>query len=116
MKLTQKLTLEQVLENNKHLPLIVVGALASDFLNAAIISANISVRDLATLNFDIKPMLVIEGLDKVDTETQKNFVTLLKDRGGISKNLPVDVQIIIPVQSKEKLSREILDLSLIWKL
>lgn len=112
----QKLKLNNVLSNNKDWPLVIIGATSADFKNATIVPATLSARDLATLNFEVKPTLIIDGLDKVNENVQENFITLFKDRGGMSKDLPTGTQIIIPVASKEKLSRKILDLALIWEL
>lgn len=115
MSQVRQAKLEQVLKDNKEWPLVIVNAKAGDFADATIIPSSIAANDLYT-GFESKPLLLIEELDNISEQEQEKFISLLKDRRMGSSKLPRDVQIIIPVKSKNSLSKKIQSLCLFWEL
>ena len=112
----QKLKLKQVVEQNAKWPLAVIGATPSDFAKATVIPANIPDQDLWDLNFPMSDKLVIDGLDTLSEPEQEKFITLLKDRSGITNTLPEDTQIILTVKNRDALAQTIQRLLIFWEI
>lgn len=94
--------------------LLIVGATASDFAEYPMIEADISVQDLIkhiehleSVKHELKKkmLLVITGLDKISAEEQAKFIPLLKDRQIMASKLPDSVQIVMPVDDANAVSR-----------
>ncbi len=118
--------LSKVLSNNAENPLIIVSDENITFENTVTINANINERDLhiesmwqkkiMLRNSNKHLFLVINGLDNIEAEEQDKFIHLLKDRRSGTFKLPDYVQIVIPVKDKEKVSKQIKSLSLLWEV
>lgn len=119
-----ELELRQVLKNNSKHPLVVAGDVHIDFKDFTSLDAKMDERELhIPANWhnlleskaqNKKNYLLISGLDTVEYRQQEIFVSLLKDRRAGNFKLPENIQIIIPVADKNKLSPRILSLVLVW--
>ena len=115
--------LKKILKASQSISLVVVGSTAKDFdfTDKTIVSASIVERDLFDsedfyLKCISKPLLLIDGLDTIGEQEQEKFVGLIKDRSVWSSRLPENVQIVITVKSKRKLSKKIQNLIWFWVL
>ena len=118
--------LSKVLSDNAKNPLIIVSDEDIVLENTITINATISERDLHIESMWHKKImlrhsnkhlfLVINGLDNIEAEEQDKFSHLLKDRRSGTFKLPDYVQIVIPVKDKEKVSKQIKSLSLLWEV
>ena len=118
--------LSKVLSDNTKNPLIIVSDEDIVLENTITINATISERDLHIESMWHKKImlrhsnkhlfLVINGLDNIEAEEQDKFIHLLKDRRSGTFKLPDYVQIVIPVKDKEKVSKQIKSLSLLWEV
>lgn len=118
--------LSKVLSDNAKNPLIIVSDEDIVLENTITINANINERDLhiesmwqkkiMLRNSNKHLFLIINGLDNIDVEEQNKFAHLLKDRRSGTFKLPDYVQIVIPVKDKEKVSKQIKSLSLLWEV
>lgn len=121
-----KLKLEQVLRNNPLQPLVIAGNEIPEMENSISLMASVDERELHIPSGwhkllemkaqNQKAYLVIESLDEVDCEKQEQFAGLVKDRRAGNYKLPANVQIVIPVRDKSRLSKKIQLLSLIWDI
>lgn len=118
--------LSKVLSDNTKNPLIIVSDEDIALENTITINATINERDLHIESMWQKKImlrhsnkhlfLVINGLDNIEAEEQDKFTHLLKDRRSGTFKLPDYVQIVIPVKDKEKVSKQIKSLSLLWEV
>lgn len=118
--------LKQVLSSNPGHPLLLIGASGFEFENYVGLSASIDERELhIPMNWHkllekkaqkSKAYLIIEGLEQLGEQKQEKFAGLLKDRRAGGYKLPANVQIIIPVAEKNKISKKIQSLSLLWEI
>ena len=118
--------LSKVLSDNTKNPLIIVSDEDIALENTITINATINERDLHIESMWQKKImlrhsnkhlfLVINGLDNIEAEEQDKFSHLLKDRRSGTFKLPDYVQIVIPVKDKEKVSKQIKSLSLLWEV
>jgi hypothetical protein len=107
-------------------PLIIVSDEDIALENTITINATINERDLHIESMWQKKImlrhsnkhlfLVINGLDNIEADEQDKFTHLLKDRRSGTFKLPDYVQIVIPVKDKEKVSKQIKSLSLLWEV
>lgn len=121
-----ELKLMQVLQNNPAHPLVIAGESDIRLENFVSLDAGIDERELhlpthwhkllETKSKSKKAYLIISGLDKIDGARQEIFAPLLKDRRAGNFKLPANVQIVVPVADKSKLSRRILSLALVWDI
>lgn len=119
-----ELKLRQVLQNNNKHPLVIAGDVHIGFKDFTCLDAQIDERELhiptnwhsllASKAQNKRNYLLISGLDTVEYRQQEIFLSLLKDRRADNFKLPENVQIIIPVADKNKLSPRILSLVLVW--
>lgn len=124
--------LKKVLNDNKRWPLIISGATTTAVkiqfglvnknkgTNCLVLAADMGEDELHRTpwlkNIENKNCLIIDGLDQVSPEAQKKFISLLKDRRAAGGKVPAEMQIIIPVQSLNKVTPEIKSLSIIWEI
>lgn len=127
--------LMEVVENNSKWPLIIENVNSDIFTNSVVIPSDIDSRKLGVLpsgSGDIIPMwyrsllikskgkdkvlLIIDGLDMVDKDSQEEFYGLLKMKKLNGMDLPENTQILITVKDTNKVSNKIKGLSLIYKV
>lgn len=118
--------LKQVLSSNPDHPLLLIGANGFKFENYVELSASIDERELhIPTNWHkllekkaqkTKVYLIIKGLEQLEEQKQEKFAGLLKDHRAGGYKLPANVQIIIPVAEKDKISKKIQSISLLWKI
>lgn len=126
MEMKAEFKLKQVLAANPAQTVIVVGAPDFEIDNYVSLSADIDERELhipmhwhKLIEMKAKKpkaYLLIEGLDRLDDIAQQKFAGLLKDRRAGNYKLPANVQIVIPVAQREKVSAKIQSLSLVWEV
>lgn len=132
-----KARLNNLLKNNKNWPIIIEGGITKeDFLNACIISASIPSSELGVINDigglklprwvevvdkkknDKTNLLVIDHLDSIPTAEQTKFNQILHTKQLNGFKLPENLQIVILINegNRDKINREILSLSLYYKV
>lgn len=126
MTTKNKLKIEQVLRNNPQQPVVIVGEYEANTENSIFLVAETDERELhipsgwhlqlEEIARQDKAYLVIGNLDEVDYKKQEQFVGLLKDRRAGNYKLPMNVQIIMPITDKNRLSDKICSLSLVWDM
>lgn len=129
-----KSKLVSVLKNNTKWPLIIEGASKDNFPTSIVIPATVPVSELNIIPEETgykypnwltnvvnkakkskRVLVCIDGLDKVSEEEQEKFYGLLKHKSISGFRLPEAAQIIITVKNLKKVSKRILDLSLVFK-
>ena len=121
---------DKVLNYAKISPVICVGASVESFDDAIILESNIASKNLGIVNtingikapkwfLEVKktknPILIINGIDKIDKYNQEKFYELLKYKTISNIDLPKDTKIIVLVNSLDKVSENILSLCTIIK-
>ena len=129
-----KSKLVSVLKNNTKWPLIIEGASKDNFPTSIIVPSNIPSSELGIVSDETgykypnwltnvvnkakkskRVLVCIDSLDKVSEEEQEKFYGLLKHKSISGFRLPEAAQIIITVKNLKKVSKRILDLSLVFK-
>ncbi len=126
MDMKAEVKLKQVLAANSAHAVIVVGATDFEFENYVRLSADIDERELhipmhwhKLLEMKAKKpkaYLIVDGLESLDRKEQGKFAGLLKDRRAGNYKLPANVQIVIPVAQRDKVSAQIQSLALVWEV
>lgn len=126
MNIKTEVKLKQILENNPSHTIILVGDDDLNLENSVQLSAAVDERELHIPMVwhklvdmkakKAKTYLIIEGLDQLDEQKQEKFAGLLKDHRAGNYKLPANVQIVIPVREKDKVSQKIQSLSLLWEI
>ena len=129
----EKERLVKVIKNNAIWPLVIEGINSEFFKNGVIVDCKKGVNQLA-ITIDEKGnhkpsflqaleekttsrrFLVLENLEELSEEEQYSFAGFLKHRGLTGYKLQTNTQIIITVKNADSLSKEIRDLSLIYKI
>lgn len=132
-----KRKLNELLKNNKSWPVIIEGGVKKeDFLSATVLPATVPSASLGVIN-DIgglkmpdwvksvearknakANLLLIEGLDTISEDEQLKFKGILDGKSLNGFKLPENMQIAILINdgNRAKINREILSLSLYYKV
>ena len=125
----------QILENNKKNNILLMGMNASKFEDAIIIPSTIPseklgigiddngnyiypswLKEIKEKEGSDKILLIIDALDKVDTNEQEKFYGLLKHKKINGYTMPENLQIVCTSKTKDKskISERILSLNIIY--
>ncbi|MDD4815958.1 MAG: hypothetical protein PHQ62_02320 [Clostridia bacterium] len=117
--------LRDIIKLSKISPVLVVGLPATIFGEATVINADIPSKNLGIVNtanglkypswfFEIlkgtaSHQIIINGIDKIDKESQEKFYELLKYKAISNVELPHDCNIIVIAENLKNVSATILN-------